>query len=137
MRLIRIVTALCLVMLLLNGQHGAFAHALEHLPPSVGLHQGDDITAPQATPDDDSVCLTCVAYAAIGVSVILCEANCVVLRRFIFKVIRVGNPSISIALRATCVLLKIASRRRLLCGAFSLLWRTSCFDFKTRGCVPR
>ncbi|MBK7687102.1 MAG: hypothetical protein IPJ25_14805 [Rhodocyclaceae bacterium] len=79
MRLIRIVTALCLVMLLLNGQHGAFAHALEHLPPSVGLHQGDDITAPQATPDDDSVCLTCVAYAAIGAGVrsdplLACEA---------------------------------------------------------------
>lgn len=79
MRLFRIVTALCLVMLLLNGQHGAFAHALEHLPPSVGLHQGDDITAPQATPDDDSVCLTCVAYAAIGAGVrsdvlIGCEA---------------------------------------------------------------
>lgn len=69
MRFFRIITALCLAALLLNGQQGAFAHVLEHLPHSVGVHQGEDINAPQDAPDDDAVCLNCVAYAGIGAGV--------------------------------------------------------------------
>ena len=79
MRFFRIISAFCLALLLLNAQQGAFAHALEHLPHGVGLHQGEDISAPQDAPDDDAVCLICVAYAAIGAGVrsdasIGCEA---------------------------------------------------------------